>query len=147
MAAAVRRVVTTYLPDAQPSFQPAEGGIVNLPTIFAAGEPQAMQTKTFDVLGFSVVVSAKARWEWTFDDGVVESFAGPGGSYPDMSVAHTYEGPGARAVSVTTLWRGTFTIDGDGPFPVPGPELAKTVGPVQVPVREAHSELVAGPNG
>lgn len=146
VGAAVRRVVTTYLPDARPSFQPAAGGIVNLPTIFAAGEPQTLKTAPFSVLGFTVVVSAQARWEWTFDQGVVEGFAGPGGAYPDMSVAHTYAGPGPRAVSLTTFWEGTFTIDGEGPFPVPGPDLTKTVGPVQVPVREAHAELVAEPS-
>lgn len=118
----VRRVVTTYLPVARPSFQPAAGGIVNLPTIFASGEPQTLRTEPFDVLGFTVVVSARARWVWTFDPGVVEPFAGPGGSYPDMSSAHTYPSPGERSVSVTTFWRGTFTVDGRGPFPAPGPE-------------------------
>lgn len=77
---------------------------------------------------------------------MVESFGGPGGVYPDRSVAHPYAGPGVRAVSGTTVWRGEFTVDGQGPLPVPGPELTKTVGPVVVPVREAHSELVAEPS-
>jgi hypothetical protein len=50
---------------------------VNLPTIFAAGEPASIQTESFDVLGFTVVVTAKARWEWTFDHGVTEPFDKP----------------------------------------------------------------------
>jgi hypothetical protein len=144
VGAAVRERVVNYLPDAHPSFQPKAGGIVNLPTLFAAGEPKSLTTEAFDVLGFSIVVTAQARWVWTFDEGVTKAFAEPGGGYPDRSVAHTYDGPGARAVSVTTFWRAQFTVDGDGPFPVPGPELSKTAGPVQVGVREARSELIGG---
>ena len=140
----IRTRVVNYLPDASPSFQPKAGGIVNLPTVFAAGEPESIRTEPFDVLGFTVVVTAKARWEWAFDDGVVKEFAKPGGAYPDTSVAHTYAGPGERAVSVTTFWRAEFTVDGEGPFQVPGPELSKTAGPMPVPVREARSELIGG---
>ena len=141
---AVRARVVNYLPDAHPSFQPKAGGIVNLPTLFAAGEAPTLLTEPFDVLGFTVVVTASARWDWTFDRGVVESFTEPGGGYPDRSVAHTYAGPGARQVSVTTSWRAQFTVNGEGPFAVPGAELTKTVGPFTVPVRAAHSELVGG---
>lgn len=144
VGAAVRERVVNYLPDAHPSFQPKAGGIVNLPTLFAAGEPKSLTTEAFDVLGFSIVVTAQARWEWTFDKGVTKTFSEPGGGYPDQSVAHTYDGPGARSVSVTTYWRAKYTVDGDGPFAVPGPELSKTSGPFQVPVREARSELIGG---
>jgi hypothetical protein len=144
VGAAVRAEVVKYLPDANPSFQPAAGGIVNLPTIFSAGEPRTITPKPFDVMGFTVVVTADARWEWTFDSGVVKKCAVPGGSYPDTSVAHTYGDPGARQVSVTTYWRGQFTVDGEGPFQVPGPEISKTAGPIAVPVREARSELIGG---
>ena len=140
----IRTRVVNYLPDASPSFQPKAGGIVNLPTVFAAGEPESIRTAPFDVLGFTVVVTAKARWEWAFDDGVVKEFAKPGGAYPDTSVAYTYAGPGERQVSVTTFWRAEFTVDGDGPFQVPGAELSKTAGPMPVPVREARSELIGG---
>lgn len=140
----VRERVVTLLPDADPSFQPADGGIVNLPTIFAAGEPKTITTQPFDVLGFEVVVTAKARWEWTFDRGVTEEFDQPGGAYPDDSVTYTYVTTGQRRVSVTTYWTATFTVNGDGPFAVPGPEISKTAGPIQVPVREARSVLVGG---
>jgi hypothetical protein len=141
---AVRERVVNYLPDAHPSFQPRAGGIVNLPTLFAAGESSTLRTEPFDVLGFTVVVTATARWDWTFDRGVTEPFTEPGGGYPNQSVSHTYAGPGDRQVSVTTFWKAQFTVDGDGPFAVPGPELTKTAGPVTVPVRSAHSELVGG---
>lgn len=141
---AVRERVVNYLPDSHPSFQPRSGAIVNLPTIFAAGEPRTLTTAPFDVLGFRVVVTATARWEWTFDTGVTEAFTVPGGGYPDRSVSHTYAAPGARRVSLTTYWRARFTVDGQGPFAVPGPELTKTSGPVAVPVRAAGSVLVGG---
>ena len=141
---AIRTRVVNYLPDASPSFQPRAGGIVNLPTVFSAGEPAVMRTEPFDVLGFTVVVTAKARWEWAFDNGVVQEFDSPGGAYPDMSVAYTYETPGARDVTVTTYWRAEFTVNGDGPFSVPGGEISKTAGPMAVPVREARSELIGG---
>ncbi len=139
---AVRDVVVNYLPSASPSFQPAQGGLVNLPTIFAAGESASITTESFDVLGFEVVVTATARWEWTFERGATESFTVPGGVYPDRSVAYTYAGPGAREVSVTTYWKASFTVNGDGPFAVPGPEISKTAAPIEVPVREARSQLV-----
>ncbi len=141
---AVREQVLSLLPDANPSFQPRQGGIVNLPTLFAAGEPQEMSTRSFDVLGFAVVVHAQARWEWSFDDGVVRDFAVPGGAYPNQDVSFTYTDPGPRQVSVTTFWRAQFTVDGAGPYDVPGPEISKTAGPFQVPVREAHAELIGG---
>jgi hypothetical protein len=144
IGAVVRERVVNYLPDAHPSFQPSAGGIVNLPTLFAAGESSTMRTEPFDVLGFTVVVTAAAHWEWTFEPGVTEAFTEPGGGYPDQSVTHTYGRPGDRQVSVITSWRAKFTVNGEGPFAVPGPELTKTAGPFTVPVREAHSELVGG---
>jgi len=144
IGAAVRERVVNYLPDAAPSFQPVSGGLVNLPTIFAAGEPGSIRTEEFDVLGFRVVVTATARWEWTFDRGVTEAFTEPGGAYPDRSVSYTYAGSGPRTVSVTTYWEAEFTVDGDGPFAVPGGEISKTAAPLDVPVRQAGSELVGG---
>jgi hypothetical protein len=140
----VRDRVVNYLPDAYPSFQPKAGGIVNLPTLFSAGEDPTLRTEPFDVLGFAVVVTASARWEWTFAPGVTQAFSEPGGGYPDQSVSHTYAGPGERRVSVTTYWRAQFTVNGEGPFAVPGPDLSKTAGPFTVAVRAAHSELVGG---
>jgi hypothetical protein len=141
---AVRERVVNLLPDAAPSFQPVSGGIVNLATLFASGEPETLTTEPFDVLGFTIVVTARARWDWTFEPGVAETFHAPGGAYPDDSVAHTYAGPGTRRVGLTTYWHARFTVNGEGPFAVPGPEISKTAAPLTVPVREARSELVGG---
>jgi len=141
---AVRERVVNLLPDAKPTFQPAQGGIVNLPTLFAANEPATMTTEPFDVLGVQVQVTATARWEWTFEDGATREFTEPGGPYPNDDVAYTYATTGTRQVSVTTYWTAEYTVNGAGPFPVPGPEITKTAGPIQVPVREARSVLVGG---
>jgi hypothetical protein len=140
----VRERVVNLLPNAAPTFQPADGGLVNLPTLFAAGEPKTFTTRSFDVLGFTVVVTATAHWDWTFEPGVTQGFDVPGGGYPDTDVSYTYADPGTRGVVLTTSWDATFTVDGDGPFQVPGPQITKTAGPVPVPVREAHSVLVGG---
>ena len=93
---------------------------MNLPTIFDAGEDSTFETPPFQVLGLSVTVTATARWEWTFDDGVTRSFTVPGGQYPDDSVSWTYATPGARHVSVTTYWDGQFTVAGKRPVRRPG---------------------------
>ena len=140
----VRDRVVTYLPDAAPSFQPAAGGLVNLPTLFAAGEPASITTEPFQVLGFEVVVTANARWEWQFGQGDAQPFATPGGAYPNDDVSFTYLDTSTRQVTVTTYWDASFTVDGQGPYPVPGAEIAKTAAALDVPVREAASELVGG---
>jgi hypothetical protein len=144
IGAAVRERVVNLLPDAAPSFQPRGGGIVNLPTLFASGEPETLTTQPFDVLGFSIMVTAHAHWVWTFEPGATETFHEPGGPYPEVSVSHTYTDAGTRRVVLTTYWEARFTVNGDGPFAVPGPAISKTAAPLTVPVREARSELVGG---
>ena len=45
---------------------------------------------------------------------------------------------------MTTYWEAEFTVNGRGPYVVPGGAISKTAGPIAVPVREAKSELVGG---
>ena len=85
--------------------------MVNLPTIFASGEPESVTTEPFRVLGFSVVVTATAHWDWTFDREIEQGFDKPGGAYPNDDVSYTYASAGERDVSLTTTWDATFTID------------------------------------
>ena len=59
---AVREQAVTLLEAGTPTFQPAAGGIVNLPTIFSSGQDPTMTSDMLDVLGFKVVVKATARW-------------------------------------------------------------------------------------
>ncbi len=139
----VRDRFIELLPPQSPSYQPATGTLVNLPTVFAAGQPAAIGQKQFDLAGFTIVITASATWLWQFGDGTSGVFDSPGGPYPDMSVSHSYRAAGTPQVVLTTTWDGEFTVDGLGPFPVAGPPVTQST-PLQLTVREAHAQLVAG---
>lgn len=129
------------LPVPGPSFQPANGAIVNEATIFSAGDG-AVQQATFDLGGVSVTVSARpAYWEWTFEPGVTKRFTSPGGQYPNKDVTYTYHSPGDRTVTVTAVWTATFTGPA-GTAAVAG-TVSRTSPQMQVSVHEAPSELVS----
>lgn len=137
----VREEALKLFPTAAPSYQPVSGAIVNLPTLFASGQPKRYTSNSFDLSGFTIVVSATPRWEWTFEPGITKSFDQPGGAYPDDSVAHTYRDTGDYAVHLTTSWTAEYTVNGEGPFPVPGPPITQDAD-LEVTVREARSVLV-----
>lgn len=112
----VRDRFIDLLPPQAPSYQPANGALVNLAAVFAAGQPPSIGTHTFDLAGFEIVLTASASWRWDFADGPPQVFTVPGGAYPNTSVSHVYRTAGARQVSVTTTWDGDFLVDGLGPF-------------------------------
>lgn len=129
------------LPAPDPSFQPADGAVVNQATIFSAGSPDGQQA-TFNLGGVAVTVSAApAYWEWSFEPGVTMRFTTPGGPYPDKGVTYTYRSPGERMVTVTTVWTATYTGP-TGTAAVDG-VVSRTSAPMRVPVYEARSELVS----
>jgi hypothetical protein len=141
-APAVRDAFIELLPPPGPSFQPAAGGLVQVPTLFAAGQPGAIGPVALDLGPYPIELEAKATWTWDFGDGVEQRFTLPGGGWPDTSVSHTYRSRGGRQVTVTTAWTGTYRLDGLGPFPVTGPPVTQRAA-LTVPVREARSQLVA----
>jgi hypothetical protein len=143
LAQRLQDVVVEEVPGLAPSFQPEGVTLVAVPTLFASGQPPRMDTRTFTLVGFDVVLDARARWAWTFGDGGKLVTTQPGGGYPDMSVSHVYRRPGQYPVSVTAAWEGWFTVDGIGPFPAGGPTVTQT-GQLDVEVREARAVLVAG---
>jgi hypothetical protein len=55
-----------------------------------------------------------------------------------MTVSHTYRTPGARSIRVTTEWRGSFTADGLGPFPLP---VIKQVAEFPIVIGQARAVL------
>lgn len=129
------------LPVPGPSFQPADGAIVNTATIFSAGSPGG-QDATFNLGGMTVTVSATpAYWEWTFEPGVTQRFTSPGGGYPNKDVTYTYHSPGTRTVTVTAVWTATYTGP-TGTADVTG-TVSRTSPPIEVPVHEARSELIS----
>lgn len=135
-------VVIERVPPLRPSVQPAGGTVVNLPAIFASGQPERMSTRRFDLVGFAVVLDARATWRWRFGDGAEVTTQLPGGAWPDDSVSHVYRTPGQRVVSVVAQWQGWFTVDGMGPFPVAGPSVTQVSAPLPLPVYEARAVLV-----
>ncbi len=140
----VRDHFIDLLPGQAPSFQPAGGALVNVPALFAAGQPASIGQNTFDLAGFEVVVTADARWTWDFGDGTRSTYDRPGGPYPNDDVSHTYRTSDDRRVVVTTTWGGTFVVDGLGPFPIAGPPVTQVSPPIVLVVRGARSELVEG---
>ena len=141
--AGVQRVTkfVKYLPAMRPSFQPAGRGIVNIPVLFAAGQPETIGRPAFALGGFRVELEARASWRWDFGDGTSGVFTVPGGGWPDTSVAHTYLRQADCQVNVTATWVGQFWVDGAGPFEVTGPDITQTA-PLTVPVKEAHAILI-----
>lgn len=137
----VRDQFLKYLPKMHPSFQPADRGIVNLPVLFATGQPASIGRHTFALGGFDVELEAHTIWRWDFGDGATAEFTTPGGAYPDASVAHTYLHQQVFAAQVTATWEGEFWVDGAGPFQVTGPPITQAAA-LTVPVKEAHVVLV-----
>ncbi|MFL6240543.1 MAG: PKD domain-containing protein [Actinomycetes bacterium] len=123
-------------------FNPANGTLVNIKTIFYADTPRTMRT-TVTLLGEPVALTLHpTRWTWHFGDGTTLTTFTPGAPYPDTSVTHNYTKTGRYAASVTVTWDGTFTFGGRSAS-IPGD--TSTVGPpATVTVREAHSHLVGG---
>ncbi len=141
---AVRDHFIDRLPDAHPQFQPAAGALAQVPAIFAAGQPGTIGRDTFDLAGFTVVLTADATWTWDFGDGHSQTYDRPGGAYPNDDVTHTYTSSEDRTVVLTTTWAGEFLVDGLGPFEVAGAPVTQVSAPLELPVRAAHSELVSG---
>jgi hypothetical protein len=138
----VRDRFVDRLPPPHPSYQPADGAIVNLPTIFASGQRGGADSDDFDLLGMPVHVDAKPSWLWDFGDGTTLRTDKAGGRYPDKSVTHTYEREGTAHVTVSSSWLGTFTVDGLGPFDVAGGAVTQDAA-ITVTVRSAAGQLVA----
>ncbi len=130
------------LPLPQPTVQPYDGAVVNKEAIFSAGSGDPVTT-TFDLGGLAVTVTATpVAWDWTFESGVTQRFAKPGGHYPNRDVTYVYRTPGDRQVTVTTTWSATFTVAGGAAQTVTG-EVRRTSPPLLVHVREAPAELVS----
>ena len=137
----VRDQFIKLLPPLGLTYQPRGRGLVNLPTLFDTHQPPDLGRPRFVLGGHPIVLTATARWTFDFGDGAVGDFDRPGGSYPDVDIAHPYREPGTFAVTVTTTWTGQFTVDGLGPFPVTGPDIVQRQ-TVALPVKEARATLV-----
>lgn len=107
------------VPGQDPSCEPGAGAVTQVPLVCTSGQGGATPVWNDSLLGLDVRIQTSPAWTWDFDAGVRLVTNVPGGTYPDMSVSHTYRTPGARVIRVTTEWRGSYTADGLGPFPLP----------------------------
>jgi hypothetical protein len=131
------------LTTAHPSQQPAGGGVVNLPTLFATNTPP---TQVFNetLLGVQVTLNVAASWTWDFGDGTALTSTDPGGPYPVTSLRHVYLVAGTYTVTLTTNWTGTFAMAGGPAAVIPGGAIPRVSIPLVIDIHEAHSVLVTG---
>jgi hypothetical protein len=138
----VRDRAEAALPPLRAAVQPASGALVRLPALFRTGQPaQGIEGADLSVLGLEVRLTSRVRWHWDYGDGDGAWTSSPGGTYPDTSVNHAYLVAGTLSATVVAVWRAEFTVEGLGPFAVPGPALTQR-GSVDVLVRPAHAHLV-----
>jgi len=130
------------LPPLRAGAQPDRAALVRVPVLFRTGQPaDGLRGADLSMLGLSVLLDARVRWHWAYGDGTDVWTSSPGGAWPDTSVSHVYLGAGVHEASVEAVWRAEFTVEGIGPFPVPGPPLVQQSG-VAVTVTAAHAHLV-----
>ena len=130
------------LPPLRAQAQPEGAALVRVPVLFRTGQPaDGIRHADLPVLGLTVVLDARVRWHWAYGDGTDAWTSSPGGTWPDTSVSHAYRGSGEQRASVEAVWRAEFTVEGLGPFPVPGPALVQQAD-IAVTVTAAHARLV-----
>ncbi len=136
----VHEELSEALPPGRPSVQPPRGIIPQLPTIWHAEQPPLPGPIVMEIVGQRVEITPVPRWSWDFGDGGRLETQVEGSRYPDFSVSHTYRRAGRYAVTCTTTWEATFTVDGLGPFPVLEPitQQAQRV----IRVADARARLV-----
>jgi hypothetical protein len=138
----VRDLAEAALPPLAAAVQPASGVLVGLPAVFRTGQPaRGITGADLSVIGLDVTLDSRVRWHWVYGDGVTAWTSKPGGTWPDTSVSHVYRRAGTVRGSVQAVWRAAFTVEGLGPFAVPGPLLTQQQA-VAVVVRAAHARLV-----
>ena len=116
--AEVRDRFERRVPGPDPSCQPDQGAVTQIPLVCTSGQGGPAPSWDESLLGVDVQVRARPSWTWEFEPGSRLTTTSPGGVYPDMSVTHVYRRAGEKRVSVTTEWSGTYSADGLGPFPL-----------------------------
>lgn len=143
--AQVQRDWRTFpVPPATISVLPASGTLAGAVTKFRSTSPLRQALAPRQVLGLPVTLTVTAsRYIWDFGDGTTTST----GAGTASTAEHTYRVAGTLQVSLETLYSATFTI-GDDPTTYPLDGLADVPGaPRPLPVREARTQLEAGPGG
>jgi hypothetical protein len=142
LGAEVRDSAEQLLPPLRVRLQPSGSALVNLPVVGRTGQPRGgLHDADLSVLGLAVRIDARVRWSWDWSDGQAQWSSSPGGRWPDDSVSHVYRTPGPRTAAVTAVSRAEFSVEGLGPFAVPGPPLTQR-GSQRIEVRAGRATLV-----
>lgn len=116
----LRSAFARAVPGASISVEPKGGVLPQVPAIFDSGQPQSLAPSTHLVGAVAVRLAPVASWLWEFGDGSTLETGISGSHYPNTQVSHTYRRAGRYHVRLTTIWRATYSIDGQGPFAVDG---------------------------
>jgi hypothetical protein len=127
-----------YVPALEPKCWPAERAIVQLPYVCASGQQSHTQRWKHSVAGHEIEVSAAPYWTWNFHGSRIRT-THSGGPFPDLSVSHIFTSHGDKSLQVETLWEGSFTVAGLGPFPIE--EDLRQSRSWKVPVGEVRARL------
>jgi hypothetical protein len=124
--------------------QPARGWtLVNVDTIVRTDPtPQSFD---LTLLGTPVeIVARPTSYSWLFGDGSPPLVTtDPGSSWPAHTLAHAYRAAGARQITLTTAWTGSFRVAGSTTWtPIVGEAVTLETSP-PFDVREATNALVA----
>lgn len=147
----VRGSFERHIPPLRVKCAPERGVVVGIPLHCRSLQPSGQASWVDSVAGYSVHTSAVASWEWNFQQYRAPGMKvgewshathEPGADYPGDGVRQGFTLPGVHLVEVRARWRGTFTVDGLGPFPIsPGLEQRASL---QVPTGSALG-IVQGP--
>lgn len=135
----VRQELVRHLPSLSVNRLPRTGIMTGLPTVFSSGQPAGVQRFDWRIAGRRVAVAASPTWEWRFPDGSSLTTGDPGRLDPQGTVRHVFRRAGPATVTCATRWTGEYTVDGLGPFPIPGSVTQEIA--MAVPVGEGRALL------
>jgi hypothetical protein len=135
------------LPAGQPRIEPGNGyTLVNIATnVYAEAQPVTLGTQ---LLGFPVQVRATpTRYSWDFGDGAtLGPTTEPGAPYPALTVTHEYTEAGRFPITLTTYYRGEYSVAGGPWLPING-EAEVSSAAIPVEALTGRNMLVAEPLG
>lgn len=112
IAAEVRARVLHEVPSPAIVTQPARDPLIRVPVLLDTGQPDRAVVWQDVVAGVPVTATVSASWRWSFSDGHVMTTDQAGSRWPDTTVSHVFQTPGAQQVRVRSTWSGTFRIAG-----------------------------------
>ena len=113
----------TQVPTHSIETNPSTTGMVAIPTWFwVTGVPETGVQASASVPGIRVVATATpGAVNYDFGDGTSLECSGGGTPYSPGTTSdctHDYQRSGTYTITSTILWTGTYTVNGQGPYPI-----------------------------